>query len=385
MTTQLGNDWTTRAQRLADQLAERGDIVHPGWRKAVADVARHVLVPEAYQQNDTGAWEPVDVTSPEGLDLVYSPTTLVTKLLDRGTHKESISSSTKPDLIVRILEALDPVDGDKVLAVGTGSGYTTALLSHRLGDDRVFSVDLERDLVDRAQERLARLGFRPTLAVTDGAEGLPGHAPFDRIIATCSVSRVPWAWAEQLTPTGRVLVDVKVATNAGNLALLHRHPDRLEGRFTQRWASFMTMRHHREESQPASQPRRTGTQSRLTRIPPKPWHDNLVVWLLAQFHGMPKGVSVGFELDPDTRKPNAATLSALDGSWASVSLGDTAGKHAVRESGPTPLWSAVERAYETWLKHDRPDWSRIGLTVTPAVQQLWIDDPESETNWEITD
>ncbi|MGH3931109.1 MAG: methyltransferase domain-containing protein, partial [Pseudonocardiaceae bacterium] len=77
MTAPLDTDWAPRARRLADLLAEQGDLRDPAWRNAVAAVARHVLVPAAYRQDGTGTWEPVDVASSTGLDLVYSPATLV--------------------------------------------------------------------------------------------------------------------------------------------------------------------------------------------------------------------------------------------------------------------------------------------------------------------
>ena len=196
MTIPLGAGWAVRAQRLADLLAVQGDVHDTAWKNAVSAVARHVLVPTVYRQDGTGAWHPVDVSSPEGLNLVYSPTTLVTALADRGTHRESISSSTKPDLMLRMLEVLDVHDGQKVLEIGTGTGYNAALLAHRLGDDRVFSVDIDGELVEDARRRLETIGVRPTLVTTDGAGGLPQHAPYDRIIATCSVPTVPWSWAE---------------------------------------------------------------------------------------------------------------------------------------------------------------------------------------------
>ncbi len=132
----------------------------------MAAIPRHVFVPAAYRQDNTGMWQPVDVTSPSGLDLVYSPTTLVTALVDRGTHQESVSSSTKPDLMLRMLEALDIHDGHKVLEIGTGTGYNAAVLSRRLGENLVFSVDIDIELVDSARSRLHNIGFRPTL-VTD--------------------------------------------------------------------------------------------------------------------------------------------------------------------------------------------------------------------------
>lgn len=191
MTAQPATDWVPRAQRLADLLATQGDVHHPAWKSALAAVPRHVFVPAAYRRDDTGTWQPVDVTSPSGLDLVYSPTTLVTALVDRGTHQESISSSTKPDLMLRMLEAPDIHDGHKVLEIGTGTGYNAAVLSHRLGANLVFSVDIDAELLDSARSRLHKIGFRPTLVTADGVGGLPEYAPFDRIIATCSVPTAP--------------------------------------------------------------------------------------------------------------------------------------------------------------------------------------------------
>lgn len=383
MNTPLDTDWAARARRLADLLAEKGDLHDPAWHKAVAGVARHVLVPTTYRQDNTFAWQQVDVTSPEGLDLVYSPTTLVTALADRGTHQESVSSSTKPDLMLRMLDVLDVHDSHKVLEIGTGTGYNAGLLAHRLGEDLVFSVDIDDELVDGARRRLAQIGFRPTLVTADGAGGLPQHAPYDRIVVTCSVPTVPWSWAEQLSPGGKVLVDVKVASEAGNLVLLHRYPDRLEGHFTTRWASFMAMRHHHGNTPQSRQPRAEHTRQRTTTTPPNPWYDNRVLWLLAQFHGLPADLQIGMQLDPDTRQPTSSLISALDGSWAAVRLTGSKGYYDVVEGGRTTLWEYVEHAHQVWLEHGKPDWSRLGLTVIPDYQYLWIDSPDG-TSWQLS-
>ena len=380
MTTRPATDWTLRAQRLAELLATQGDVHHPAWRSAVATVPRHIFVPAAYRQDDTGTWQPVDVTSPSGLDLVYSPTTLVTVLADRGTHQESVSSSTKPDLMLRMLEALDIHDGHKVLEIGTGTGYNAAVLSHRLGANLVFSVNIDSELVDNARSRLRKIGFWPTLVTADGVGGLPEYAPFDRIIATCSVPTVPWTWAEQLCVGGKILVDVKIAPEAGNLILLHRHPDRLEGHFTSRWGSFMTMRHHNDDAPTPPPPRSDHTRRQTTTIPPQPWWDHRVGWLLAQFQGLPADVRIGMHLDPDTRQPTASFLSTPDGSWAVVSLTSDQGHYDVIEGGPTALWDTIERAHQVWREHKQPDWTRLGLTITPDRQRLWIDTPDG-TSW----
>ncbi|MCA1704164.1 MAG: protein-L-isoaspartate carboxylmethyltransferase, partial [Actinobacteria bacterium] len=89
-------------------------------------------------------------------------------------------------------------------------------------------------------------------------------------------------------------------------------------------------------------------------------------------------------LDPDTRQPTDSLLSASDGSWAAVSLANHDGHHDVVEGGPTALWEHVEHAHHLWLDHDQPDWPRLGLTITPERQHLWIDTPNG-TSWPLPD
>ncbi|MGQ0837731.1 methyltransferase domain-containing protein [Actinokineospora sp.] len=365
--TAIDMDWTGHAQRLSEALLEAGDINSPQWHHAVAAVPRHLLVPAAYDQDNTGAWRQFDTE--HALERVYSRETLVTAVADIGDgHQVPVSSSTKPDLMVRMLEILDIHDGHRVLEIGTGTGYNAALLAHRLGDDHVFSIDVGEGLVALARERLACAGFRPTLVAIDGVHGLPQYGPYDRIIATCSVPAVPWAWADQLADDGAVLVDVKLATSAGNLVHLRREGARLQGRFTTRWAAFMAMRHDDDPPPAARAQRAPGGQIRSTEAPVQPWNDAPVVWFLAQLR-LPKGIAIGFDLDPNTRQPTDATMSLPDGSWARANLTD----RTVTEAGPTRIWSAIEWAHQQWIAADRPTWDRLGLTVTHTEQRLWLD------------
>lgn len=189
MENAIGTGWEASAAALAERLRQAGDLRDPAWAAAVAGTPRHVLVPRAYEQGADGGWVEVDARG-----LAYSTTTLVTRV-EGG---RPVSSSTKPDLMVRMLEALAVRNGDRVLEIGTGTGYNAALLAHRLGDDSVYSVDVDRGLVESARERLAGFGCRPHLAVADGVEGWPEHGPYDRIIATCAVPRIPKAWLDQV-------------------------------------------------------------------------------------------------------------------------------------------------------------------------------------------
>ena len=142
-TTRSALDWRAHAQRLAGQLVASGDIRTPRWRDAIAAVPRHLLVPTAYEQDHSGRWTPWSTV--DDLDRVYSPETLITDIDPAGI---AVSSSTKPDLMARMLELLDARPGHRVLEVGTGTGYNAALLSHALGDEHVHSVDIDPDLVD---------------------------------------------------------------------------------------------------------------------------------------------------------------------------------------------------------------------------------------------
>lgn len=378
--------WHDLARRLADELAADGVLVSSAWRDAVVAIPRHVFVPRFHVQGPDGRWTQTTAEDDGWLTAVYRNQPLVTDLATTADgHRVTVSSSTKPGLMVRMLEALYLRPDHRVLEIGTGTGYNAGLLSHRLGSDRVFSVDIGASLVDAARERLAGLGLTPTLAVTHGATGLPEHAPFDRIIATCSLPSVPWAWAEQLREGGIALVDVKPSTHAGNLVRLTRHADRLEGRFLPRWAGFMAIRDADAAPEASStvgpEVVDTGVRS-STRREPLPWA-SLVPWFLAQAR-MPGGVAFGFR-GSTGEGPRWAVFSTPDGSWAAVGMkpGDS-GEREVRQAGPVGLWEVFEAAHDTWDALGRPGWERLGLTVTAdGDHRVWLDEPDSDVTWHL--
>ncbi|MGH3602017.1 MAG: methyltransferase domain-containing protein, partial [Pseudonocardiaceae bacterium] len=147
-------------------------------------------------------------------------------------------------LMIRMLEALDVRDAHRVLEIGTGTGYNAALLGHRLDDQGVYSLDIDPILVAATRDRLAQLGYHPSLVTGDGAEGFPEHAPFDRIIATCSLRAFPAQWIHQLRPGGMALVHLEGPLGAGNLLALRRDSTqpRVQGRFLPWWGCFMARR-----------------------------------------------------------------------------------------------------------------------------------------------
>lgn len=102
---------------------------------------------------------------------------------------------------------LQLVPGEKVLEIGTGSGYQTSVLLE-LGA-RVWSIERQKYLFDKTSLILGRLGYQPYLSYGDGFKGLPGFAPFNKIIVTCGAPFLPQALLKQLTIGGRMVIPVE--------------------------------------------------------------------------------------------------------------------------------------------------------------------------------
>ena len=110
-----------------------------------------------------------------------------------------------PFIVAYMTETIDPKPVDRVLEIGTGSGYQAAVLSGLV--DEVYTIEIVRQLGRAAARRLARLGYDNVHAkVGDGYKGWPEHAPFDRIIVTCSPESVPQPLIEQLREGGRMII-----------------------------------------------------------------------------------------------------------------------------------------------------------------------------------
>lgn len=386
--------WRPLAHRLANEIEQVGKLRTPSWRRAIENVPRHVFVPSYLTDERHGAhheWISHQPTDPESvsrwLELVYSRTTLVTdvaEFADRGI-KAAVSISTKPDLMVRMLEALEVADGMRVLEIGTGTGYNAALLSHRLGDQNVYSIDIDSVLVSDARARLMSIGYCPTLVTGDGAAGLADHAPFDRIIATCALFGFPCPWIGQLRTDGLALVHVEGPLGAGNLmALRHIAPDTVQGRFLPWWGCFMRRRSTAGATVGTPRPRRTTSiaMTRRTTVDPANLDGGQRFPLLAQVH-LPPGLFRSIRRDDNGR--TTTELRALDGSWCRVDRdADDDRNFTLQEAGPTSLWAAVELAWREWTELGAPEWHEFGLTVTSRNHRLWYGSPDGPS-WPFPD
>lgn len=158
------------------QIAARG-VRDPDVLEAMRSVPRHEFVP------------------PEYLDVAYADRPLP---IGRG---QTIS---QPYIVAYMTEALELSPDDRVLEVGTGCGYQTAVLAEIVRE--VLSIEIVPSLARRAARTLRALGYRDVRVIAgDGRRGWPGAAPFDAILLTASPSRVPEDLLDQLAEGGRLV------------------------------------------------------------------------------------------------------------------------------------------------------------------------------------
>ncbi|MCP2335259.1 methyltransferase domain-containing protein [Actinomadura rupiterrae] len=163
-----------------------------------------------------------------------------------GRGMVATSSSSAPELMAEMIEALELEPGMRVLEIGTGTGYNAALLAYLLGSENVVSVEIDAEVADRARGALQRTGYRVKVITGDGEQGYAADAPYDRVIATAAAHTVPYAWVEQTRPGGVILVPwAETVHPDGRLARFVVGPDGIaEGRFISQ-AFFMPLQGQR--------------------------------------------------------------------------------------------------------------------------------------------
>ncbi|EMA65172.1 protein-L-isoaspartate(D-aspartate) O-methyltransferase [Halorubrum aidingense JCM 13560] len=123
-----------------------------------------------------------------------------------GASSEADARALAPAIVVRLLTALAADEGDEVLVVGAGVGYSVAMLAEIAGARHVHAVDIDREAVSTARSNLSAAGYDAVLVDRrDGANGLPEYAPYDRILLEAAVVEPPRALREQLADGGRIV------------------------------------------------------------------------------------------------------------------------------------------------------------------------------------
>ncbi len=174
--------WQLREKMVKEQLEGR-DIVDQRVLAAARDTPREQFVPSELKDQ---AYE--DHPLPIG-------------------HNQTIS---QPYIVALMCQLLELKGNEKVLDIGTGSGYQAAILS-RLAC-QVIGLEIIKDLADKAQKKLQQLGYKNVKVINrDGRLGYPDQAPYDGIICAAASTQIPTVWIKQLKEGGRIVMPQKVA------------------------------------------------------------------------------------------------------------------------------------------------------------------------------
>ncbi len=367
------------------EQSESAVTLSAAWESAYWAAPRHAFLPDTVwtaddlarcsRTDDPGAW----------LRLAYADAPVVTQLNDGeraedGERWPSCSASA-PTIVFRMLDLMDVGEGHRVLEIGTGTGWNTGLLAHRVGANLVTTVEVDPVLSARAARSLKAIGLEPNIICGDGAFGAWAYHPFDRVVATCAVRSVPLTWIDQSRPGGVVLTPWDSPWFCfGLLRLVVDDDGNASGPFFP-YSAFMLMRQqrttlriYRDVVRDDHVPAESHTEVHPQWLAGGSWDAMFALGLL-----LPK-VWHTWQDDPNvdgvTSRLWLATTDAS--SWAAVDLDGThEDRFTVWQHGPLNLWDMAEAAWLWWCNAGSPGPERFGMSVNAdGTHTPWLDDPD---------
>lgn len=362
------DDWR---KHLADAMEQRGDwpARSPWIRDAITALPRDRFAPERLYDWDGHTYQTVDRSAdPERwAELLYvdQDTAAITQVTD-GLPSSSISCQ---GVVADMLDSLLLEPGQRVLELGTGSGWNSALLEARTGPGAVTSIEVDQSLVDGAHSQLPGVDVQ----LGDGSRGWPAAAPYDRVISTYAVDRIPWAWVEQTAPGGRI---VTPWGHLGHVALTVASGGQSATGWVQGLAQFMPARADLRYALSYSDVKGQcdeGSERMIIRDL-VPLRDD--VHLRFALRVALPDVQISLSDSPVPGLAIHAWIHDGNSSWAAIVGGAT-----VYQGGLRQLVDELETAWDQWLGLGSPELYDYGLTVTADEQYAWAIDPESGPRW----
>lgn len=368
-------------ERLVSALDTTG-VLPEAWRDAFLAVPRHAFLPAKIWVDD-GQSEPRPLnwdTDPDRwLESAHANVAIVTQFDDGatvwpaiGTHRTS--SASEPAMVAAMLDCLDVQEGQRVLDIGTGTGYNAALLAYRLGASQVTTVEIDPVIAGAAKTALDVAGYPVATVIGDGAAGWPARAPYDRVIATVAahLGALPYEWVRQTVPGGVIVTPMRTDyVGSGPLVRFTVNGDGLATGRPVSAVGFMPLRQQRTPYADLSgvdfdDRSHTGEVIETTTEP----------WFVANTVDVRWAISTRIAPCRWGHRPPTAARAAhqlwfadnATGSWAVARYDRTGGPYQVRQHGIRRLWNEIETAYQWWSDQGKPPLDRWQLTISRDQQ-----------------
>jgi protein-L-isoaspartate(D-aspartate) O-methyltransferase len=372
---------TMTTERLVAVLDAAGALP-AAWREAFLAVPRHAFLPARFWVDDgESAPQPINRDTDPGrwMEAAYTDVTIVTQFDDGatvwptvGTHPSS--SASDPSMVAAMLDCLDVRPGQQVLEIGTGTGYSAALLAHQLGASQVTTVEIDPSIAARAKRALDAVACPVTAIIGDGAAGWPPGAPYDRVIATVAayLGAVPYEWVRQVTPGGVIVVPMRTDfMGCGPLVRFTVDGDGIANGRPICPVGFMPLRQQRTPYADLSAIDFDSGDVVETITDP---------WLVASTIDVRWAISTRIKPCRWGHRPPTADRAAhrlwfadnTTGSWAVAQYDGRGGPYQISQHGPRSLWSEIEAAYRWWVDCDNPPLNQWQVTISSDRQSATL-------------
>lgn len=381
-----------RHSALIEAMVADGTLTDPGLIEAFRAVPRDSFIPDTGASTTRGATLNAAGDPEHWLAAVYADNAIITRLDEGGVPRQrgdeatprtpeaeaATSSSSAPTVLAQLLDLAELTDGLRALEIGTGTGWNTALLAHRLGGGSVDSVEIDPRVAENARQALSEEGHSPRIIVADGYAGHPQSAPYDRIASTCGVRTLPPSWLEQVCPDGIIVCPWDALEGAGVLARFECPGDGTARGTFHGGVGFVPLRTPGPQAPPVHDSGQQPDEYHLTQEDP-----------IAPLMSFPAAFALSVMV-PDWR-----VRRRWIGTGAGVWINDRADQSWVRvypygtswmveQGGPRSIWDEVEEALTTWAELGDPSPDRFGMSVASDGTHLtWLDSPEGRS-WPVT-